>query len=181
MSDTEPRCEACGQELVCKGCADLRPEAGDVTQGWTVRTPFGQWEMVVRVERPEKFGPVFIYTQAHPDFGWQFNRWSKIDAMPPRSTWTGKPEVRIIDDVHSVRMYVVATVDTVVYAWEVPDHENVLVEAGNAGRGNGWWVYTQGDPDRKEGLTKAQARSEIRRRGREFAKRLKVPLRVAGD
>lgn len=148
-----------------------------------MRTPLGEWQTVARVEQENQYAPCVVYMRERPEFGWRYTRWTKVDAVPPAIAQHGKPEVRAIVGSSDIRMYALAILDSDGYGW-TPSNEQVLVEAGNAGRGKGWWVVSQpagliSAVDRVEGLSKAGARSEVKRRGREFAKRLKVPFREA--
>jgi hypothetical protein len=180
-------CESCCVDgLVCLGCDDTRPKADEVQPGWAFQTPLGAWETVARVDIPRgaQYGAVSIYTRARPDFGWRYNAWVQVDAAAPHIvSMHDTPEVRAIVGKNDLRMYAVATVTGRRYGWTAPRGGECLAEAGNGGRGVGWWVVTEGggDVDKREGLTKAQARSEIKRRAKAFAKALKVPYRETDD
>lgn len=182
--DKRPDCDNCGETMVCLGCDDSRPKASSVRAGWVLRTPLGAWETVARVDMPPGQYSTVIYTTARPDFGWTYHDWGKVEAAAPGEYLAegATPEVRAITD-GDLRMYAVATVTGRRYGWTAPRTGELLAEAGNGGRGVGWWVNTLSgdDADQRKGLTKAQARSEIRKRAKAFAKALKVPFRESDD
>lgn len=184
-NEQKPTCESCGRELQCDGCDDTRPTAEDLGPGWRVLSPFGRWEDVERVAQENRYAPVQVWTkQAGPDFSWIYGRWEKIEARRPAwLTNRGEPEIRVLVSKDDVRMYVAATTGDTRYGWSAPGSSAILAEAGNAGRGKGWWVWvspTMGilTPPADEGLTKDKARSELKRHAREFGKLLKVKVRI---
>lgn len=180
----QPNCEECGSELQCRNCNDTRPKAENIYAGWRLLTPLGTWETVARIKQENDYSPVFVWTEERPDFAWEYARWKKVDAVSPGIRLHGTPEVRFWGGIdRGTSMMVCAILDTEHLSWSMPG-ERILAQAGNGGRGIGWWIQAQdGSGEAKlkavaKGLTKDQAKAELKRLGRDFAKRLKVKFRV---
>lgn len=169
-------CDGCGGTLKCRICDDLRPTAGELSQGWMLRSPLDRWEKVVRVRHDEKYGPVLVNTdKTGPEYAWRYFSSSKVTATPPPMQFHGVPEIRIVETPwHDGAMYAVPTLSTV-----NPDRSTVLVEAHFAGRGKGWKVSDRpggGDLVVTEFDTKAKARAALRAAARAHAKALGVKV-----
>jgi len=181
-----PACGDCGEALQCRGCDDARPTAEDVFPGWQILSPFGRWETVELREQGHSLAPIRLSTkECGPNFSWEFPRWEHVDARPPTFNRGTDPEIRVISGTSrdDFRMYVIASTTTArTGSWGVPPAEAILAEAGNAGRGKGWWVVKgrrfSASAETTEGLTKAQARSAMVLIGKDFGKALKVPVRI---
>ena len=184
MAASKPACESCGHELTCNGCDDNRPTAEDLCPGYLLFTPFGEWEHVAKTDRPSEYGPIQVFTkECGEKFSYTYFRTEKVDAiMTPYLAPHENPAIVAIVK-SDLRMYVAAGTNRTRYGWDSPRSAAVLVEAGNGGRGKGWWVRTSRDWTGKEvvqGLTKAQARSAIMRHARALAKQLKMEVVVSG-
>lgn len=181
---TRSGCESCGSELTCRNCDDNRPTAADLYAGWKLRTELGTWETVKRVAQKNEYAPVFVWTQERPDFAWEYTRYCKVDAVAPAIKINAAPEVRFLDSDGDMSMHVVAGVDTTRYGWTLAPSQGTFAMAAFAGRGKGWWIQAQrgnGERDeaaRAQGLSKSEARAELKKIGREFAKRLKVKFTI---
>jgi hypothetical protein len=186
MTTTKPSCPECESELTCPVCTaekDPRPTAEEVYMCGRIRSPFGRWETITRVEQVDRYGPVQVWTEeAGPDFCWRYNRWDKVDFVPPPpSEATPAPEVRVVEwEGHDGYMYVLAIGDGRSYGW-VPPSSSVLAESRSAGRGKGWWVSTHyqsadGKPMQFEFPSKAKARTKMNEIARAYAKLLKVKV-----
>ncbi len=180
----KPQCEGCGATLVCVGCDDVRPQAEDIYKGWRVRTPFGRWETVERVAQANEYAPVLIWTQETGEVPWRYPRYRRLDARRPEETYgTGRPELRAVELSYdrAAPMFVVATREGWREGWQ--ESECVLVEARFDGTARGWTVRhrpdLEGEPVVLRRPSKAAARGELRRLGREYAKRMKVRFTVA--
>lgn len=185
MSETKPRCEGCGAELKCPGCDDTRPTADDVYRGWMLLTPFGRWEEITKTEQANQYAPVYIWTkQTGEKRPFRYWRWTKVDARRPLETYAGDPEVRVIEqEWRDGAMYAVATHSRSGRGIPGGSDGGVLVEARDAGRGQGWTVthHPSPDSDDPEAIrceSKAKARSEVRRLGRQYAKDMGVKFRL---
>ncbi len=180
-----PKCEDCGTDLVCESCDDTRPKAEKLDAGWLILSPFNTWETVTKVEQANGYAPVRVWTaERGGEFSWEYPRWRKVDARKPLTKWLhGEPEIRAAVGKDRTRMWVAATTDTTRHGWNYPEYESILAEAGHEGRGKGWWVRVAPgmgvmDAPTFRGLTKDQARSELKRRAKEFGKALKVKVTV---
>ncbi len=185
----QPDCQECGHELGCRSCNDIRPKAEELYPGWTLRTPMGTWERVLKVEHDSQYSPIFVWTDEHPTWAWEYTRWRKVDAAPPRIAVPGKPEIRYMGDSRDTNsLWVVVTQDTQNWGWGIPDSEYVLAQAGCGNRLKGWWIQQRQDGTAEhtpggghmthQGISKAEARSTLKRLGKEYAKALGIPFRV---
>lgn len=179
-----PQCENCGHDLACKGCDDTRPKAEDLYTGWLIYSPFGVWETITRIVQENQYAPVRVWTaERGADFSWEYPRWRKVDAREPlTSLLHGEPEIRVAIGNSRTQMWVAATTDTSRWGWSYPESEAMLAEAGSV-RGQGWWVRVAPgigimETPIRQGLTKEQARSELKRQGKKFGKQLGMKVTV---
>lgn len=178
-----PECPDCGDgKLTCPNCDDQRPTAEQVYPGWKILSPFDRWETIDRVDQANQYAPVLIWTkESGPEQPWKYPRWRHLHALAPVLVPHGKPEIRVVDyPWRDGPIYAAATIDTS-YA-EVPAGEGILVQARPLGKGKGWEVAHWpggGTPVTIHRDSKAQARAEVRRLAREYAKKFKVKLTLA--
>jgi hypothetical protein len=168
---------------VCPTCGDTRATANQIWAGWRLRTPLGRWENVARVEQPRgEYGPVLIWTEETGDqVPFRYWRLAKVDARPPELTFHGQPELRVHEmSWRDGPIYVIPTMNT--FAAPLGGGEHVLVEARHV-KGEGWQVVHRPDPMTDDVVVirfanKAKARAEVRRLGREYAKKMGLKLAV---
>src|SRR5690349_7531113 len=124
----KPRCPECESELTCKNCDDRRPKAEDIYAPGQIRSPFGRWETITRVDQPDRFGPVRVWTEeTGPGFSWRYNRWDHVDFVPALVGRNGAPEVRVIEWAgRDGFMYAIAIGEGQTYGL-VPKASSVLV------------------------------------------------------
>lgn len=183
----QPNCEACGLQLSCPDCNDSRPTAADIYTGWLIRTPFGRWEEVRKVQHANQYAPVYIWTKETGETRpFRYWRWTKMDARRPmEATYAGTPEIRIVEyGWTDSPIYAVATHSKSSTSLIGGNDAGVLVEGRFAGRGKGWHVVHHPDPatDNQETIqcaSKAQARSKVRELGRQYAKQMGVKMVIA--
>lgn len=173
----QPNCVDCGQELACRECNDTRPTAGDLYAGWRILSPFDRWETIVKVEHPDRYGPVRVWTsELGEQIPWTFPAWRKMTAREPDTRMHGEPEIRVVeyDYARDAPMYAVATAST--NRGDIITGDGVLVRATYT-RGEGWtvhhhWPDRGGPPEATRRGSKAAARTEVRRIAREYAKKM---------
>lgn len=175
--DNRPACPACGLGTRCHDCEDLRPTAEVISDygDWQIRTPFGRWEDVVRIERP-KFGRLAIWTKQSGDQPWRYWRSEKVDAVR-RVTYSGTPEIRLVENYgRDAMMWITATQDTVVSPRIHSAAE--LATAVYIRDEHGWKIsHRPGSEEEPTIITcesKAKARSLLKALGRAYAKTMGV-------
>lgn len=182
MSQKTPRptCPDCeSRKLACPSCDDNRPTAEEIHAGWRIRSPFGRWETVERVQHDNQYAPVLIWTkESGPHQSWRYPSWRKLDATRPELTFNGTPEVRVFEyEWREGPMYAFATMDTIVP--DIVSGDGILVSARPLGPGKGWEVAHRPDGGDQVVIAcngKAKARSELRWLARQYAKKLGVKL-----
>ena len=177
---TKPQCPECGKTLACSSCEDTRPTAEDLDVGWRFVSPVGRWETVTHVDQPARFGPVVVTTdRTGRGYSYRLVRWEKLTAVPPQRPQHGEPEIRIVEyNWATGPIWAVPTLSTVNVLRA--SGLTVLVEAGFAGKGEGWKVthYPAGGTEQIVIAceSKAKARSTLIKLAREHAKALGVKV-----
>lgn len=180
-----PQCPDCGDgRLTCRNCDDQRPTAEHVWPGWKILSPFDRWETIDRIDQANPYASVLIWTEeSGPEQPWKYPRWRHLDAIAPPLVVHGKPEIRVVDyPWRDSAIYAAATIDTS-YA-EIVSGDGILVQASPLGKGKGWEVVHSpgGGPQvviHRD--SKAQARAEVHRLAREYARKFKVKLTLASE
>lgn len=167
---------------------DRRHRVGELWTGWRLLSPLSRWETVTSVEPhgdPKHSYQTEVYTkETGPDYCWLYHDRDKVEAVPPTSPYTERPEVRIIDTgrVGGARPPITAVLTF--QDIEIPSFSSyrILVQASYIGAGQGWRVMNR-EGGRilvtTEHDSKAKAMTAVKAAARAHAKALGIKVRVA--
>ncbi|WP_335986518.1 hypothetical protein [Glycomyces sp. MUSA5-2] len=157
----------------------LEQAASRLRAGDQVFTPAHRWETV---DTAEHVGDR-MYVQVATRFGrktcrWRFESWKAYPVLPASYT-AREPKARLWDGGRHLKNVVAA-----VWDWEYSVHQGYHLAAAFGKTGAGWEVYDYGAGVPAalvaQGLTKAQAVSQVKRIARERAKELGVAVDFGG-
>ncbi|MEU5874687.1 hypothetical protein AB0A73_24375 [Glycomyces sp. NPDC047369] len=157
----------------------LERRADDIRVGDQVFTPAHRWETVeTAVRAADRMSVEFTTRHGRKEYRWRFESWHKQPVLPAWHT-SREPKARLWDGGRHLKNVIAA-----IGEWEYSAHKGHHLAAAFGKQGAGWEVYDYGAGVPAalvaQGLTKAQAVSQVKRIARERAKELGVAVDFGG-